>query len=324
MINEMDYIALSEYPSEDDAPRLLSLCHEGLEYLFHILYIHIDSPRERRAGNPFEAPHAHDVYHLLVYTEGRNRLSLNGELLECAPGAIVAVSPGEPHCLTPRDVGAVRYYEITFTLSHGRERLRLPLRSLLSRYFGVQIQKGRFPFQLTKSQTGGFRAIIEGISAGLKTGGHTRLADGSRLVMELFGFLLNTAYMDAAARDESASGLSAARDVIERRFMERLRLDDLASAANLSRDHFCRAFGRRYGVSPISYQIELRLQAAKVLLRGGALGCKEIAGRVGFQDEFYFSRIFKRRVGMPPTDYRKTGGSSAKETGGRVQNRPDD
>jgi two-component system response regulator YesN len=47
------------------------------------------------------------------------------------------------------------------------------------------------------------------------------------------------------------------------------------------------------------------MEAAKHILETRSLSVKEIAGEVGFSDEAYFSKVFKRRTGYTPTEYRK-------------------
>jgi two-component system response regulator YesN len=52
------------------------------------------------------------------------------------------------------------------------------------------------------------------------------------------------------------------------------------------------------------YITQVRIDRAKGLLHGTHLKTYEIAGLVGYQDDKYFTRIFKKRVGMTPTEYR--------------------
>jgi AraC-like DNA-binding protein len=81
----------------------------------------------------------------------------------------------------------------------------------------------------------------------------------------------------------------------------------LAELAGLSAGYFLRAFRRAYGVPPMVYQGRLRVAAARTLLRSTDLGCKEIADRLGYSDEFHFSKSFRRAAGCPPGQYRRSG-----------------
>ena len=55
--------------------------------------------------------------------------------------------------------------------------------------------------------------------------------------------------------------------------------------------------------SPIDYLAEYRINEACKLLRAGSLSIAEVAISVGFFDQFYFSRVFKRAKGVPPSKY---------------------
>ena len=67
-----------------------------------------------------------------------------------------------------------------------------------------------------------------------------------------------------------------------------------------------RIFKKIYGVTPYEYLIELRLQTAKILLKDTNLTIKEIADKLVFFDEHYFSSIFLKKVGVRPGVYRKS------------------
>ena len=71
----------------------------------------------------------------------------------------------------------------------------------------------------------------------------------------------------------------------------------------VSRSHLYRVFMLNVGKSPIDYLTEYRINEACKLLRAGNLSIAEVAISVGFFDQFYFSRVFKRAKGMPPSKY---------------------
>lgn len=90
---------------------------------------------------------------------------------------------------------------------------------------------------------------------------------------------------------------------MERRYSERLTLDDLAVLATLSKDQCIRAFKKATGLPPIQYLNRLRIQKAARLLQDTRLSVAEVANAVGFPDSNYFSRQFKKYLGMSPTKY---------------------
>ncbi len=83
-----------------------------------------------------------------------------------------------------------------------------------------------------------------------------------------------------------------------------LSLDDLAAEAALSRSHFSRRFAEKTGYPPIDYFIRLKIQQACEMLEATDLDVGEIAHRLGYDDPYYFSRLFKKIMGSAPTAYR--------------------
>jgi AraC-like DNA-binding protein len=101
--------------------------------------------------------------------------------------------------------------------------------------------------------------------------------------------------------------LLAARQFIEANYARRLTLPDLAAQANLSPPHFCTQFRRAFGVAPISYLVNYRMAQAAYLLLDRNLRVGEVARRVGIDDVYYFSRLFKQRFGKSPRAMRSAG-----------------
>lgn len=88
-----------------------------------------------------------------------------------------------------------------------------------------------------------------------------------------------------------------------------LGLDDLARAAGLNRCYFARAFKKAGGESPMRTLTNMRIAAARDLLRCTTLPLKDIAARTGFADEVHLSHTFKRLVGRSPGSFRRGEGS---------------
>lgn len=109
---------------------------------------------------------------------------------------------------------------------------------------------------------------------------------------------------------ELVSGLYSAntvqvREVIELHLFSNLQLDQLAKLCNLSLSSFKREFKKEFDDSPTNYINNRRLDKAKELLNITDLPISEIAYEIGFQDSLYFTRLFKKKIGVPPTAYRK-------------------
>lgn len=81
--------------------------------------------------------------------------------------------------------------------------------------------------------------------------------------------------------------------------------ESLAAVAHLSPSRFAAVFKAALGMAPIDYVVKLRMQRAQQLLQAGEYSVEQVASQVGFQDAFYFSRLFKAHFGCSPAKYRK-------------------
>lgn len=85
---------------------------------------------------------------------------------------------------------------------------------------------------------------------------------------------------------------------------------ELANMMHLSESRFSHLFSRVVGVSPQSYLLRAKIDTSKELLANTDLPVGQIAASVGFKDQNYFSRAFKRFVSTSPTEYRRYFSSS--------------
>ena len=84
-----------------------------------------------------------------------------------------------------------------------------------------------------------------------------------------------------------------------------LNLDEVADAVGLSKYHLCREFNHLYGISPGKYLANLRLQkSCALLLQNRQHTIAEIASMVGFSNDNYFCKVFRKAFGTTPTQYR--------------------
>lgn len=96
---------------------------------------------------------------------------------------------------------------------------------------------------------------------------------------------------------------------MDENFAERITLDQLAACCHVSRRHFFRLFEQAVGVAPMEYLKKVRLQkAAEMLLTSGA-NVTEVAFACGFNDSNYFSSLYHKEFGMPPSQFKREGRS---------------
>lgn len=83
-----------------------------------------------------------------------------------------------------------------------------------------------------------------------------------------------------------------------------LSLAEMAQHADLSESHFSRLCKEQTGYAPLEYLIHLKMHHACTLLAQSQLPVRVISQEVGYADSYYFSRLFKKVIGMSPTEYR--------------------
>jgi YesN/AraC family two-component response regulator len=83
-------------------------------------------------------------------------------------------------------------------------------------------------------------------------------------------------------------------------YSEAISLESLSKSAYLSPVYLSKIFKEETGDSPINYLINMRLNKAKELLEEGDLSIKTIAKSVGYNDAYYFSKLFKKHFGVSP------------------------
>ncbi|RIE01067.1 helix-turn-helix domain-containing protein [Cohnella faecalis] len=109
-----------------------------------------------------------------------------------------------------------------------------------------------------------------------------------------------TSRMGELARMEA---IEEARVYIAEHYDEAITIDLLADKARLSPKYFGELFKKRFGQSAMDYITEVRIRHAKRYLRETDELLRDIARKVGYSDEFYFSRKFKKEVGFAPSAY---------------------
>ncbi|PKL12335.1 MAG: hypothetical protein CVV52_10455 [Spirochaetae bacterium HGW-Spirochaetae-8] len=96
---------------------------------------------------------------------------------------------------------------------------------------------------------------------------------------------------------------------IRRHYTSQLKLEETASEVGMSPTYFSRIFNTEMGCSFSTYVNRLRIEFAKSLLLTTRYTLVEISGLAGFEDQSYFSRVFKGEVGITPGSYRKRAGN---------------
>lgn len=110
-----------------------------------------------------------------------------------------------------------------------------------------------------------------------------------------------------AGKGETHAGnvIDQAKKYIQEHYTQDLSLEDVSKAVNISSYYFSKLFKDKTGVTFVEYLTKLRMEKAECMLQDPANSVRDICYAVGYQDPNYFSRIFKRYVGVTPSEYRQ-------------------
>ena len=121
-----------------------------------------------------------------------------------------------------------------------------------------------------------------------------------------YAFLLDLADYALEKPALSSPRVTLAKNYLDSNYYNTdLNLDEVADAVGLSKYHLCREFNHLYGISPGKYLANLRLQkSCALLLQSHQHTIAEIASMVGFSNDNYFCKVFRKAFGTTPTQYR--------------------
>ncbi|MDR2398112.1 MAG: helix-turn-helix domain-containing protein [Spirochaetaceae bacterium] len=114
----------------------------------------------------------------------------------------------------------------------------------------------------------------------------------------------------AAAGVRHGAVLRKAQQFIWENYTRKLSLREVAEVAGLSSSYFSTIFKEETGETLSSYVNRLRVEKAATLLTETEASLSEVAGRCGFEDQSWFSKIFKSYTGLSPRTYREQGGAA--------------
>ena len=121
---------------------------------------------------------------------------------------------------------------------------------------------------------------------------------------DLMGVIYSSRQAQPATNAQNTNAIESAINRIQNEFKRDLNMKLLARDIGVSYSGFCHKFTEHTGLSPHQYLVELRLIRARSLLAETELSIKEIAAQTGFQDGLYFSRLFRHKLNLTPSQWR--------------------
>lgn len=125
----------------------------------------------------------------------------------------------------------------------------------------------------------------------------------NRAADELFGMQENAQIESAGEKNHF---VEVAKEYVEEHYYQNIMLADVAQKVGISVEYLSTLFQRELSKGFVDYLNEIRIEHACTYLRQNYLKTYEIAYKVGFKDEKYFSKVFKKIKGQSPSEYRKS------------------
>lgn len=127
----------------------------------------------------------------------------------------------------------------------------------------------------------------------------------SCLVIQMLGLVYASALMGDKTKLRQEQIIHTIRFKIHEQWEQNLDFEAIAAEQNVGYEWFRKTFREVLGTSPGQYLLQLKMEKTGQMLLETSLTIAEIAARAGFESEFYFSRIFKKKMGYTPSEYRK-------------------
>ncbi len=234
----------------------------------------------------------HDDNLLMLCVSGRGIIEAEGRSQHIRPGDVLLLPRGRSHYYRA-------HYEDPWSVywAHFSGNLAATLMQLLGADQLLSIHPGLIPRLVA-----GFQHLLEVERTGYDLNAYIEASSQLRhLLVEL------VVLKDQSARSSRSDlDVDALQQYMREQVHTQLTLDDLAGLAGVSRSHFAQRYRALTGYAPIRHFTHLKMEAACRLLDSGDQSIKQVAAALGYEDPLYFSRVFRRIVGVSPRGYRQS------------------
>ncbi|KJF45598.1 AraC family transcriptional regulator [Draconibacterium sediminis] len=231
-------------------------------------------------------------FQLNYITEGTGIFENSTGKFQVKPGSLIIIFPNEWHRYRPiKKTGWLENY-VGFNGHIAKQLLKHPTFSSQQPVIQCGIREEIIDsylkiFDLVEKEQPGYQQIASG------------------MVVKLLGYIISFEKRKGFSGKQISKVIEEVRFLMRQNAAQEFDLEELARRHNVGYSYFRKMFKKYTGVSPGQYHLQLRIIRAKELLISTDKSIKEISLELGFQTIHYFSLIFKKKVGMNPSEFRK-------------------
>lgn len=253
-----------------------------------ILFV-VDRPRNPTWSFSVDEKREHFV---LAYAQsGAAFYTIGGEKIHVKKGNVVFMKPHQAYCAKSDDENPWSFFSVAFVAEFGDDESKKFFLSLPSIF--------RFS---DSSRTLSNFAELHRVWTAKRTG---CLIKCRSLILDIFHILLS----DEIRRGKASAHygkIESIVDMMRENSEKNFSLSELCEISGLSSSHFRMLFKEITGLSSVQFQNRLKIDCAKDLILSGSCNVTEAARAVGFDNVYYFSRLFRKLTGKNPSEYLNT------------------
>ncbi|MCI2068990.1 MAG: AraC family transcriptional regulator [Bacilli bacterium] len=239
-------------------------------------------------------PHDHNFFEIMLVRSDEGLIHIDGQEYKVKNGDIVIYYPKEQHCeeMTGENPLETLFFAFRTTDSFKETLKNYGLPHIVPTGFQSMEMNSLFQFLISESQNqeAGFANDVS-------------LHIGAAIIYKFLQISSDcSSAKDHQPQDETFSKI---KDFLDENYQKNLELDYIAKKIFISKFYLCRLFKEYTGLTPSEYMIEKRISLAKQLLQTTELSIEDISQEVGYDDKYYFSRLFKKEVGVSVMQYRR-------------------
>ncbi|NJO24706.1 MAG: AraC family transcriptional regulator [Bacteroidia bacterium] len=227
--------------------------------------------------------------HILIYcTDGKGWVKIKKNKYELTSGNFIVIPAGTSHVYAAEETNPWTIYWVHFRGHLSAELIRM----LKENFSKVDFHDSRI-------------RLFEEIYSTLENGYSTEnLCYASLCLYHFLSSFIFPANYNVVDNKEKKDTSNRSIQFMQENLDKMLSLEEIAKSIHLSASHYSAIFRKKTGFSPIEYFNQLKAQKACQYLLFTDLQVKEIAYQLGFEDQYYFTKMFHKLMGVTPNEYR--------------------